>query len=102
LVRAATGEKRRTGLRHLIGPGSHGRKTQNRATPPEGSGQAWEKKRKTDSEKDRSELLILFEDCEHKATSQFSRPRISSSKNCFLSEHQAKELEVVPRKNHVC
>ncbi len=29
--------------RHLIGPGSHGRKTQNRATPPDWSGQPREK-----------------------------------------------------------
>jgi hypothetical protein len=35
------------------------------------------------------------------AASQFSRPMISSSKICFVSEHQAKELEVIPRKNHV-
>jgi hypothetical protein len=69
-------EKRRTGLRDLIGPGSHGRKTQSLGLSDgtwlvQGEGTDWlgqrrEKKRKTDSEKDRSELLILFQDCEHK------------------------------------
>jgi len=64
-----SGQAREKNANTATGPHCSGQareKNTNTATGPHCSGQAREKTRKTDSEKDRSELLIRFQDCEHK------------------------------------